>query len=109
MHAPGVPGAEARGARVARPQVGDHHVRGEAQPRGPAARNSGHPAGSASPGGGAGSSSQPHGVGVGGRRPEVPSVQESLMRLGGGCGAAPFRPTSACTCRRRRRGTRSRR
>ncbi|XP_015634498.1 probable WRKY transcription factor 2 isoform X1 [Oryza sativa Japonica Group] len=58
----------------------------------PAARNSGHPAGSASPGGGAGSSSQPHGVGVGGRRPEVPSVQESLMRLGGGCGAAPFPP-----------------
>uniref|UniRef100_A0A0E0DF81 WRKY transcription factor WRKY24 n=1 Tax=Oryza meridionalis TaxID=40149 RepID=A0A0E0DF81_9ORYZ len=59
----------------------------------PAARNSGHPAGSAPPGGGgAGSSSQPHGVGVGGRRPEVPSVQESLMRLGGGCGAAPFPP-----------------
>ena len=34
MHAPGVLGAEARGARVARPQVRDHHVRGQAQPRG---------------------------------------------------------------------------
>uniref|UniRef100_A0A0E0KRS2 WRKY domain-containing protein n=1 Tax=Oryza punctata TaxID=4537 RepID=A0A0E0KRS2_ORYPU len=61
----------------------------------PAARNSGHPAGSAAAGGGgAGSSSQPHGIVGGGigRRPEVPSLQESLMRLGGGCGAAPFAP-----------------
>ncbi|XP_040379307.1 probable WRKY transcription factor 2 [Oryza brachyantha] len=54
----------------------------------PAARNSGHPAGgSAPPGGGAGSS-QPH---AGARRPEVPSMQDSLMRLGG-CGASPFAP-----------------
>ncbi|KAG8082337.1 hypothetical protein GUJ93_ZPchr0014g46921 [Zizania palustris] len=35
VYASGVLGAEARGARVARPQVRDHHVRGEAQPRGP--------------------------------------------------------------------------
>ncbi|KAF0890499.1 hypothetical protein E2562_002856 [Oryza meyeriana var. granulata] len=56
----------------------------------PAARNSGgHPAGSAPQGGGAGPS-QPH-AGVGARRPEVPLVQDSLMRLSG-CGAAPFAP-----------------
>jgi hypothetical protein len=34
VHATGLHGAEARGARVARPQGRDHHVRGQAQPRG---------------------------------------------------------------------------
>uniref|UniRef100_A0A0D9W648 WRKY transcription factor WRKY24 n=1 Tax=Leersia perrieri TaxID=77586 RepID=A0A0D9W648_9ORYZ len=57
----------------------------------PAARNS------AGAGGGhqaAVASSQQHHVGVGGgRRPEVPSVQDSLMRLGcGGAVAPPFAP-----------------
>ncbi|KAG8082335.1 hypothetical protein GUJ93_ZPchr0014g46921 [Zizania palustris] len=55
----------------------------------PAARNSGHPV-SAAPGGGGGAGSvvgslQLHSSAVGSRRPELPSMQDSLMRL-------PFAP-----------------